>query len=819
MTPLKLTLRGFIGIRDGMGRDEITIDFESVKGALVAIIGPNGVGKTTVMDNAVPFRIMASRATSYSSNAFSYWNQIYGGEARKVLEWSHAGIRYKSDLIFRTSGKSKNAEAYLQVWNGTAWEPAKSADGTISDGKNGTYDACVESILGSPELYFTAAFSCQGRKLLSGYTNGEIKSLLSSLLGLGHIEELATEANEKRLTAERKLQSIRDAGAEYADVPSKLQAVHIAMGDSQAALNDQSAKRDSIRTAIGTYTDALATARAQEAQAKQSEERAAGLRQQLANLATQENADLVEARAARDAAQQAVADARGRHATTTARLRSQLASQHSELATQEGLVNRRAEVDKAIADIKTHEASLAELDAKIATCEKSGAELKDAPAKLATIKGEVAGCERELTSLRSQLDKLNHRSALVDRVPCAGTDLQNTCELLADARTAKTEAETVALSIAGVEEGMSNWQMELLDAEAHAKRHAELQQEWRTHNTSRSTLLTTMDPLRSVAAMKVSVEQAETAAARIRATITETEKALTDAEADAALEIGELEAKASAAAGKPLAVQDRYKAQREPIQKDLDSLPTAASASTAVAEAEQSLRAAQESLNDIEKALDATKASIAKLEAEKASLDALAEKAAAHEATVATAADDLAHWTTLCKALGPNGVIALVIDDAGPSLAALTNDLLRACYGPRFSVRIDTQHQNTDGTYREDFDIVVFDSFSGEAKSLADMSGGQKIWVNDALCCAVAVYMSQQSGQDYECRMSDESDGALDDEKKHQYMLMKREVLKMAGLEREFFISHSTATWELADAVIDLGQYVVRGAVAQKEAA
>ena len=56
MQPLKLTLRGFRGIRDGLGRDEVTLDFEQLAGdaPLVTIAGSNGRGKSTVLDNMTP---------------------------------------------------------------------------------------------------------------------------------------------------------------------------------------------------------------------------------------------------------------------------------------------------------------------------------------------------------------------------------------------------------------------------------------------------------------------------------------------------------------------------------------------------------------------------------------------------------------------------------------------------------------------------------------------------------------------------------------------------------------------------------------------
>lgn len=54
--PLSLTLKGFRGIRSGLGRDAITLDLEALVGdaQLVAIAGSNGRGKTTIMDNLHP---------------------------------------------------------------------------------------------------------------------------------------------------------------------------------------------------------------------------------------------------------------------------------------------------------------------------------------------------------------------------------------------------------------------------------------------------------------------------------------------------------------------------------------------------------------------------------------------------------------------------------------------------------------------------------------------------------------------------------------------------------------------------------------------
>jgi exonuclease SbcC len=54
--PLRLRLKGFRGIRSGLGRDEIELDLDALMGEaqLVAITGANGRGKTTVMDSLHP---------------------------------------------------------------------------------------------------------------------------------------------------------------------------------------------------------------------------------------------------------------------------------------------------------------------------------------------------------------------------------------------------------------------------------------------------------------------------------------------------------------------------------------------------------------------------------------------------------------------------------------------------------------------------------------------------------------------------------------------------------------------------------------------
>lgn len=69
---------------------------------------------------------------------------------------------------------------------------------------------------------------------------------------------------------------------------------------------------------------------------------------------------------------------------------------------------------------------------------------------------------------------------------------------------------------------------------------------------------------------------------------------------------------------------------------------------------------------------------------------------------------------------------------------------------------------------------------------------------------AVALYLAQTSERRYETLFSDETDGALDPARKRMFGAMKREVLRLGGYRREFFVSQTSELAGMADAVIDL---------------
>ena len=64
--------------------------------------------------------------------------------------------------------------------------------------------------------------------------------------------------------------------------------------------------------------------------------------------------------------------------------------------------------------------------------------------------------------------------------------------------------------------------------------------------------------------------------------------------------------------------------------------------------------------------------------------------------------------------------------------------------------------------------------------------------------------LTNHSGRRYITLFSDEADGPLDIDRKRIFMAMKREVLRLGGYEREFYISQTPELTAMADAVIEL---------------
>ncbi|MBS3912836.1 MAG: SMC family ATPase [Hydrogenophaga sp.] len=808
MKPIKLTLTGFAGIASGRSKQTIEVDIDGMvpeHAKLVAIAGPNGTGKTTLIDNMHPYRIMPSRANGGSVGSFSFYDHMVGGEALKELIWEHAGVRYQSSIRMRATAKTKRTEAYLLVINadGTTSAWSDPASGLQSDGKADTYDHCIESILGKPEVFFAAQFSAQGKTPISKMTASEVKKLLAQMLRMDQVAALSAKANEvvkslrPHLSAEQE-QSMRIRSS----LPSE--------GELAEQLKQAEREVDEGSRSITELAKLIESALAEDVAIRLS------LQKQTAIKAQHESLD-EQIRAARDEADRQHREVQERHVGEITSLdQARMDAKRSldtAVAMESQLRTRMTAVEVLLSRADQVARASTRLDELRAAKQKALVFIEDkAPEikQIAQVTGDVQKLTEELAKLASDGKHLSaalllneQTSALLDEVPCKGSELAGQCMLLQQANRAQAElpaqrnqlegarkvyriksenrsgGERVLQALQQTQAAVANAQEDLRQIEEEIARCREVLALSEQVEAAKLENQKLRQDLTGVAERKQACRARMDEIEQQRTTLKmRQDREMEDLQSRNAKAVGRLEQMKSAL---PALVDERSQDQ---VHQRLEALHNQKRAK------EHQLEVSTRRLNSIK--------------VEQEVMARRVHEAESHDLCAKQIATEMSSWILLSKALSTDGVIAMSIDDAGPAVSAIANGLLEECYGGRFIITIKTQEQTSAGLQRETFNVMVEDTLRGETKPLESMSGGEKVWINECLVRALALYMSRTGDARYETLFSDESDGPLDPERKRQYMAMKRRVLEVGGYEREFLITQTPELLNMCDAVIDV---------------
>lgn len=810
MTPLSLTLKGFRGIRDGLGQDTITLDVERLThgASLIAIVGGNGCGKTTIIDNLHPFPVMPSRAGSDGVGGFSYYDHLCLPESVKDLTWSHAGERYRSQLVFRVSGKQRRTEAFVHVQRGGRWIPVVLADGTIADGKVDTYVRCIAGILGSAETFFTSVFSAQGRRQLSAYRNAEVKVLLADLLGLAEIRELGARASETAKLLKAELEATRRERAGIQGEGDQVSAELRALGDATARVSACQHEREAQQAALDGAKGVLATSMALREVALQREPR----RKELAS----ERGAIIEARTtaldALDAQQQRERERLERLGRALTQRRQAMEGKRGALMTQrkklEAVVGAGARIERGGRRLDLAQRALAARETKLGEARARVARLQELAASERRAADQIAGIEREAGQASMRVQDLTRRLGLSAEVPCAGTDLQGRCQLLGDARTAQSLKPSADAQVAQLAEARASVTKALQEMRAETRGAGAAPEQLAVAERRLTRSRERCSRFAMLAAQQGQLAQARETLGAINEELAASARGGEESSEESE-ERALIGATLTRLSEQRVAEAKRHREALDRIDGAIAAFPPPFDAS--LIEREQAAVAlAQRALAAAETAYLKAVGDAHSLEVLRQRQAALGGRRSAVDLTLNRIEQGLGTWALFAKCMSNDGLIALSIDDAGPALAGLANALLLACYGPRFTVSIKTLVETSKGETREGFDIVVHDADSGDSKSVTLMSGGERVWINECLTRAIALYLAQNSGRQYETLFSDEADGPLDPERKRMFLAMKREVLRLGGYRREFFVSQSPELTAMADGVIDLAALFCR---------
>ncbi len=272
--------------------------------------------------------------------------------------------------------------------------------------------------------------------------------------------------------------------------------------------------------------------------------------------------------------------------------------------------------------------------------------------------------------------------------------------------------------------------------------------------------------------------------------------------AEAAARLPELSA-AEAQHGEVSRTLRSTQSSRAEAQQALAALPATdpADAEAAVAAAAQRIEELAAAITDAEGTQAAAARTHAALESEVTRLGDPATDLERQREREAAVLHKLADVRVLQRALGPEGIPALLIDAAGPSISGQTNLFIAENYTPRFQIALTTTRPLASGKGVEEvFDYRILDAEAGREGTRG--SGGEMALIDSALRFSVIIENVLRSGFETGSLFLDEPTSTLSQENTPKYVQMIRHAMRVGLFHHAWVVTHSPEIMEQADARI-----------------
>ncbi|MDD5061964.1 MAG: hypothetical protein PHN44_06785 [Candidatus Marinimicrobia bacterium] len=763
-----LRLKGFTGIKRGLGLDEIKIDFNNIVG-LVAFAGQNGLGKSTVLENLHPFNTLASRSGAI-------FNHTYRRDSEKELSFSYNGAQYRTLLkIDCQSGKS---EGYI-------WQNGES----IVNGKIRDYSKKITEIFGSENLFFNSVFCAQNSTKLSDMTTGQLKNLFAEFLRLDRLQEWEETAK----------QVINTLNGKASQINTNIEALKIRM-DGVEEINREAHRLVNLR-------------KEQENHKVENSARITKLQTERENIKTiiATNDVLDKQVADLTAALTDMENNRGREDKVTEvhleELRSQYLSISAEIKELDILLANEMEITAAAEKVKEINEKIETLNGDIEKLSPVIEERKDNIYRLEKLISESSIKIRELNN-NKEIVALHHSIAQTEFAikkydeqlsALAGrdTDCQSTtCQFILKAREAEGKREEAAKSLNADREKLvalseeTNREINSLNTailnsgNALDVARAKLKENTDAQNINRKELTTARQELQRYQDLAAKLPEIAVAKSKKEDRLT-------------ALEENKKQGTALSDAWKARkqVLDDQIAKQQEKILTVQNQIKLGVNQELKAVEKE--IEIVTNSIKENETYISDTSAKIAKLQGELSGMaEAEAQLKAAKE-NEDKVYQDIAEWTYIKNACGKNGLQAMEIDGAAPLITSFANDLLSKAFGALYSVKLLTQ----DEEGKECLDIISIGE-DGEEILLDNLSGGQKVWLLMALRLAMTLLSKEKGGRNFETAFFDEMDGALDSDNAINFINLYKSFMEIGKFNTIPFISHKPECRSMADHVL-----------------
>lgn len=871
MEPVRLHLENFTSYRDE------ALDLTGVR--LAAVVGPNGAGKSSLID-AITWALWGEGSKG-TARALDNYVRRGAQECRVTVDFLLHGQMYRV-IRQRVPARGKTVlELYRRGESG--WEAMSGK--TVAETQQR-----INDLLRMDYRTFTASsviLQGQADSLTADMTDQERKEVLARILGLDLWDRLQEVARERARQARAEAKALTESLSRLEEQAARRPELEVAITRQTAALETAQA---SVQEAAARVAECEAQARqrplleqrlrdleAQLAGRQQDRQRVEAdlavarreLEEQRALLSRRERieAELAEAAPAAEAARQRAEELQAQVTELEARVRAGAQAEQTLRDLEAQITARRREMEETAAEgrqvraaleqqqallrqaseIRAAAAEAAELEAGVASLDELRQRWAEVDLRARDLERQAAAWERdnerEIERLQAAIADREAQAALLGSVPCAGTELQTRCQLLAAAVEAAGELCELRQRLAEIKQTknphVDEWQAALRERDAlgyDAQEHAQVRERLASvrplaqqlpsveaAEQRQKELLDRLDSLRRrFKTLEEETERLKERAAELWASLSALDRdrsalnglrAKAQAARQAADEARERMARLQQAREETIAQEEQaHRRIADLEQRILDRTERIAAIDSEIAglqarqaEVEQALSASaglvqqleqtQAILADARRREAEARETLGRLRAELDQVSAAEQEAADIRKRVAQAERRALVYEVLDQAAGKRGgVPALIIEAAVPQIESIANDLLRRMAGGRLQVRLDTQTETKSGTVAEVLRITVLDG--GEERPYQTYSGAERFMIDLALRIALSRFLAHRAGAEIKLLVLDEGLGALDAANRRQVVAALQEAAR--GFSKVLVVTHIA---ELQDAL------------------
>jgi len=752
----KLILRGAKGIKKGLGLDEIEIDFSQFKPGIVAFIGKNGSGKTTIMENLHPYRCLVSRDGSLHTHFFLK-------DSYRFLEFDYKGKNYESRILI--DALTGSSEAYLKC-NGVA----------LNDGKLTTYDSEIEKILGTQQLFFSSFFSGQQAKGISALKPTERKKLFFELLNLDVYESYLKHAKEKLTSAELELAEVEGQIKALNIDTDELERLNSELKLLQNNHSDYTSNCEELGKLIHTTESNIKTIEFELHKLDESAKMNNQIKEKIESINRKYADEIFK-----------LNEKKANIENELWKLDREIKDMEDKIRNRPLIVEKLNYITNIESKLKRHKARKEELRKEFDVLQEAENQYQSnysqKKEEYLKLNFKIIELQSNVKNLKEQQLSLISNSKIISSVPC-DKSLGQQCRFISNAYSEmekltpleetiyKYESEISQLNQSTYE--LSNQLKNMIDNhnpnELKSLKELIQLEENEISNLDSDLFHLTLDDWEAIL-KRIDTYQLKIESNNEKKEILE--KSLKDL-------IENIEAVKQNLSAQILDLEKNivnsvniYIDEKNLILKTyLDDLSVLKS----------KLESIKERTINCEKTITVTRERIAVLNENIKKINMLNQ-------TRDSIQKEIIEWNLLCKAFDKNGIPVLKLENSAVEITTITNELLRF-FESKFRIVFETTKLSADKKkQKETFDINIIEE-DGICE-IGNKSGGQRVWIETAIQQAIS-YVIRQQGNKIDTAFLDEKDGALDDDAAANYVDMLKKSHEMNGVYNTFFITHRT---------------------------